>query len=96
MTIDDVVLPLVGKDSSFPQHEIGEKIRERLKADGIDEMDEMDLKGNYRKVTVDVTDLKLIDFGDTTTTITFQLPSGSFATMMLRELLRRDTGGWEL
>jgi len=28
-------------------------------------------------------------------TISFQLPSGSFATMMMRELLRRETGGWE-
>jgi len=160
--IGDIVLPLFGLDSMFPNNAAGIFMKKKLEEDGFriygsdgggggtEDGEEggkgkgvrdgegekegreggisIKRKGTYRKVIVVPTNVDFRDEfhektvndssesngnsnedgdGDRTScddivkqyideaTISFQLPSGSFATMMMRELLRRETGGWE-
>ena len=96
--LGQVVLPLPGFAVQYPQHEIGSLYAELLRNDGIEFEkqggDEKTAKGTYRHLIskADNMHLTLVDDKDspssaTTMSIQFDLPAGSYATMLLRELM---------
>ena len=91
--IHSVVLPLVGTTSLFPTNKIGDRIQDILRADGIDirRKGPDSRKGDYRYLICRAANLEHSvlpqDDDSCNIRVQFDLPKGSFATMMLRELM---------
>ena len=90
--IRNVVLPLPGTKVVFPTNKVGEYIANILKADGIDitRQNEDSRRGSYRHLVAPAFNLhhSVIEENDARHIwLQFDLPSGSFATMLLRELM---------
>lgn len=94
-----VVLPLPGSGVLYPDNEIGRLYRDILKKDGIEfrknAPPEATAKGSYRFLHADAHNLEweIVSHGDQETIIDavkfkFELDSGCYATVMLRELLK--------
>jgi tRNA pseudouridine13 synthase len=97
LRFEDVVLPLPGYDVQYPSHKVGEYYRDLLERDGVDfrkdAPPESTAKGDYRKL---VTRAYNFTFEPTARNndgqqldvkLKFDLPTGSYATMLLRELM---------
>ncbi len=103
ISIGQIVLPLPGYKIIYPTNIIGTLYLETLKRDGVefskDVMDDATAKGAYRKLVVSLNDFTWkplrshsCDEGKTKGIVTdakfsFSLPSGSYATVCLRELM---------
>eukprot|EP00956_Cyclotella_meneghiniana_P019051 scaffold32305_cov57-Cyclotella_meneghiniana.AAC.1 len=100
--ISQVVLPLPGYNVQYPTNEIGELYESILFEDGVqfvkEKVSEATAKGSYRKLiqsahelTWETIDGDPVDDSDDhvilNAKLTFELESGSYATMMLRELM---------
>ncbi|KDO30985.1 hypothetical protein SPRG_04173 [Saprolegnia parasitica CBS 223.65] len=87
--LNNVVLPLFGSHTTVPTHAVGDYYKQVLDEHGISEDQAKQLKGAYRRVFCVPKDLHWTqDTEDATVTVSFQLPPGSFATMLLREVLK--------
>jgi tRNA pseudouridine13 synthase len=100
--ISQIILPLPGYNIQYPTNEIGELYKAILSQDGIilskDKIPEATAKGSYRKLIQKATGLswemveseaeckESADVIVSNAKFTFELESGSYATMMLREL----------
>jgi TruD family tRNA pseudouridine synthase len=96
ISLHQVVLPLPGYNVQYPVNEIGKRYEQFLQHEKVKFEKEARLeataKGSYRHVTIPMTSLELAfpespenDFNSFQ--ISFDLPSGSYATMLLRELM---------
>lgn len=98
--ISQVVLPLPGYNVQYPENEIGDLYKTILTEDGIElsknKVPESTAKGSYRKLLQKADGLhwepvgKSEDSDDPVVSdvkFTFELESGAYATMMLRELM---------
>ncbi|MHA2393558.1 MAG: tRNA pseudouridine(13) synthase TruD [Promethearchaeota archaeon] len=98
-----IVLPLIGRDTTLDDFPIMKSIFRRVaEIEGIDEsifQRDFDInnefKGSIRAMTVRPTDLKMIELTDDELNtgrekmkIEFSLPKGSYATMLIRELIK--------
>lgn len=105
VNISQVVLPLPGYNVQYPANEIGDLYKTILTQDGIqlskEKTPESTAKGSYRKLLQKADKLSWEFVGDSGPVVsdakfTFELESGSYATMMLRELMvttmSRDSG----
>ena len=97
VTLGMIVLPLPGYDVEYPTNEIGNLYRSTLAADGVefkkDAVPEATARGAYRNLVAPANNLA-VSFVDTkedgtvgNALFTFELQSGSYATMLLRELM---------
>ncbi len=92
--ISQVVLPLPGYNVQYPENEIGNYYQDLMTADGIkfekNAVPEATAGGTYRKLIVHPKNLTVAtpdsSFCDNMK-LSFQLPKGSYATMLLRELM---------
>jgi len=88
-------VPLIGfgtdLDDFFEIKEVIEKIleKERLKLNDfiIKQIPELSLEGGLRKVFVEVKDFKVLEKGKKKIKVSFTLPKGSYATMVIKEIL---------
>ncbi|KAL7556788.1 hypothetical protein ACA910_005228 [Epithemia clementina (nom. ined.)] len=98
MDISSVVLPLPGTNTLFPENEVGDFLHATLKADGVDIRKQGlgSRHGAYRYLIAPAANLnyRVVDGKSVVdsslwrnVTFMFDLPTGSFATMMLRELM---------
>ncbi|KAH9145204.1 hypothetical protein AeRB84_010894 [Aphanomyces euteiches] len=90
--IFNVVLPLVGTKAQFPTHDMGIHYSEHLKEIGVDPSawtQDWSVKGAYRRFLCRPTELTW-QFDEATKVVStsFQLPPGSFATILLREIMK--------
>ena len=93
-SIFTVVLPMPGTDVRYPDNATGLLYKEILEKDGVkfdkDAPDDAKAKGSYRRLVVKASNLSHeVTPTDSTTNmkLSFDLPSGSYATMLLRELM---------
>ena len=96
--LNQVVLPLPGYGVQYPCNEIGDLLKKMLKDDGIDfkkdAVPEATARGAYRHLVAPAGSLA-VEFLETNgddgsvgnAKFTFDLPSGSYATMLLREVM---------
>ena len=102
VTLGMIVLPLPGYDVEYPSNEIGELYRTMLAADGVefkkDAVPEATARGAYRNLVAPANNLA-VSFLDTredgavgNARFSFELQSGSYATMLLRELMCTTMG----
>ena len=92
LSLDQVVLPLPGFKISYPENDIGQLYQTLLDLDGVkfekSAPQEATAKGSYRRLIVQP---GTIDFQmnaeEATVDLKFQLPKGSYATMLLREMM---------
>ncbi len=93
-----LVIPIPGykyRPLEGPQHDI---IRQILRQEGIDpqmfklkHLPEISLEGTYRQASIKPTIEKIeIDQTNKTITLTFKLPRGSYATTLLREIIKPE------
>lgn len=102
VTLGMVVLPLPGYDVKYPSNEIGELYRSMLAADGVeikkDGVPEATARGAYRNLVAPANNLAVsfLDTGEDGSVgnarFSFELQSGSYATMLLRELMCSTMG----
>jgi len=91
--IGQVVLPLPGQNIVYPENEVGALYKKLLSEDDVSfdssGPPESSAKGTYRRlvVTPSKLDVEMIE-GEEAARLRFQLPKGSYATMLLRELMR--------
>ena len=99
--MSQIVLPLPGYNVMYPTNIIGDQYRKTLKLDGVSftkhAVDEATAKGSYRKLVVIPDSFKWEQVLDSKSQheqnsisdakFSFSLPSGSYATMCLRELM---------
>ena len=93
--IRSVVLPLPGTNVVYPSNDIGQFYKKLLKEDGVDffKSKEQMRKGSYRHLIAPVSNLQYeFSSHEEILKLKFDLPSGSFATMMLRELMTTTVG----
>ncbi|KAI2513719.1 tRNA pseudouridine synthase D (TruD) [Fragilaria crotonensis] len=91
-----IVLPLPGYNVQYPTNQMGDQYREFLENEKVSFEKGVQLeataKGSYRRLVVSVNSLEL-DFVSSTSSagvsfqVSFDLPLGSYATMLLRELM---------
>eukprot|EP00536_Pseudo-nitzschia_multiseries_P012659 jgi/Psemu1/326921/estExt_fgenesh1_pg.C_4970009 len=105
--ISQVVLPLPGHSVRYPEHEIGKLYGELLETDGVQfdkkQAPEATAKGSYRKLVVYPRNLVATADGDgdgdstvcQSMKLSFDLPKGSYATMLLRELMMTTMDRYE-
>lgn len=97
-TLEQVVLPLPGYNMQYPDNEIGKRYMELLADENVkfekNAPLEATAKGSYRRLIVAMTSLeiRLLEEDESSSTadafqLSFDLPSGSYATMLLRELM---------
>ena len=97
VTLGMIVLPLPGYDVEYPTNQIGDLYRSMLATDGVefkkDAVPEATARGAYRNLVAPANNLE-VTFLDTrenesvgNARFTFELQSGSYATMLLRELM---------
>jgi tRNA pseudouridine13 synthase len=100
LRFEDVVLPLPGHGVLYPTHQIGDLYRSFLESEGVsfrkDSPPESTAKGGYRKLVARVYNFTVEprpaagangDDYQLDVTLKFDLPTGSYATMLLRELM---------
>jgi tRNA pseudouridine13 synthase len=97
LRFDDVVLPLAGYDVLYPTNEVGERYRALLERDAVsfrkDGPPESTAKGSYRKLVSRAYNVSFEALaasggdGNLDVKLQFDLPTGSYATMFLRELM---------
>ncbi|KAL3936465.1 MAG: hypothetical protein SGBAC_008217, partial [Bacillariaceae sp.] len=91
--LEQIVLPLPGYRVSYPQNEVGQKYEDILLGDNVkfekSAPPEATAKGAYRRLIVLPRNIHAEVESDQTTNIRlkFALPKGSYATMLLRELM---------
>ena len=98
--LSQIVLPLPGYNIIYPKNEIGNVYREILEKDKIDfhknkSVPEATAKGTYRHLIVYPNELKWESTEESDQSsgiieaakLSFSLPSGSYATMLMRELM---------
>mmetsp|Transcript_8104 Transcript_8104/g.16917 ORF Transcript_8104/g.16917 Transcript_8104/m.16917 type:complete len:288 (-) Transcript_8104:151-1014(-) len=96
--LSQVVLPLPGFGVQYPCNEIGDLLKKMLMDDGVefkkDAVPEATARGAYRHLVAPAGSLavELLDTNDDDGSVgnakfTFDLPSGSYATMLLREVM---------
>ncbi|GAB9465329.1 hypothetical protein Gpo141_00002739 [Globisporangium polare] len=88
-----VILPLVGTNARYPTNAIGSQYMELMEEHGTKAFltETGQVKGSYRALVALPKDLEWSFESDAQLLRTsFSLPSGSFATMCLREILRSD------
>ena len=93
-----VVIPLPGKNIVYPRNEVGEFMKQLLREDGFTDEDITKLKcsGSYRKILQDAygsihhAGRCVTEDGSFNCTVQLKLPSGSYATTFLRELLNNN------
>ncbi|KAL7551205.1 hypothetical protein ACHAWF_014403 [Thalassiosira exigua] len=91
--ISQVVLPLPGHNIQYPENEIGDLYQEVIARDGVNlsvkgNIPEATAKGSYRKLIQKVNGLKwAYDPKGNIVHLSFELKSGCYATMMLREMM---------
>ena len=93
--LDQVVLPLPGFNIIYPENEVGGRYAQELASDNIQftkgRVEESTAKGSYRSLIVEAENAALEEKPDGVTRavkLTFDLPTGAYATMLLRELMR--------
>jgi TruD family tRNA pseudouridine synthase len=94
-SIFDVVLPLPGYGVQLPTNEVGAMYEQMLKREGVSfaregVVPESTAKGSYRHVFQKATNLsctRLDTEPELNVKLCFDLPAGSYATMLLRELM---------
>jgi len=93
--IADVVLPLPGYAVQYPENAIGSLYRDFMKKENVcfdrNAPSEATSKGSYRSLVAFAQNLE-VSFGEASDTVSaftlkFDLPSGSYATMLMRELM---------
>ena len=94
VAISQVVLPLPGYNIQYPTNEAGQIYRDILKSDCVEfkkkSVPEATASGSYRKLIVRPEHLTADTESDSiceSMKLTFRLPKGSYATMLLRELM---------
>lgn len=96
-TLDQVVLPLPGFNIVYPENEVGERYQAELANDGIKltkgAIEESTAKGSYRSLIVTAENVELNLEKENSSVacnarLKFDLPTGAYATMLLRELMR--------
>ena len=98
VSLNQVVLPLPGFGVRYPENEIGDAYRRLLDEDNISfekkGPDEGTAKGAYRHLVTKAEEMELTFQDDknealcaSSITVSFDLPAGSYATMLLREFL---------
>lgn len=91
--ISQVVLPLPGYNVQYPDNEIGKYFEQLLAKDRVtfekNAVPEATASGSYRKLIVHPTNLTVetSESSCDSMKLSFQLPKGSYATMLLRELM---------
>jgi TruD family tRNA pseudouridine synthase len=93
LSLDQIVLPLPGYRVRYPENDIGELYKTILDQDGVkfekSAPPEATAKGAYRRLIVHpgAIDAEVENGDGVNVRLTFQLPKGSYATMLLRELM---------
>lgn len=92
LSLDQVVLPLPGYRVQYPENDIGDMYNTLLVADKVkfekSAPVEATAKGSYRRLIVRPGAVGFeMDADQATVDLRFQLPKGSYATMLLRELM---------
>ena len=92
LSLDQVVLPLPGYRVQYPENDIGDMYNTLLVADEVkfekSAPVEATAKGSYRRLIVRPGAVGFeMDADQATVDLRFQLPKGSYATMLLRELM---------
>jgi tRNA pseudouridine13 synthase len=95
IAISQVVLPLPGYNVQYPTNEIGQFYRDLLETDNVkfekNAVPEATANGSYRKLIVHPGNLSAVTGSSDSTcgrmNLSFQLPKGCYATMLLRELM---------
>lgn len=93
ISLDQIVLPLPGYRVRYPENDIGDLYQSILSHDGVkfekSAPPEATAKGAYRRFIVHPgnIDAKIESAEGVDVKLRFQLPKGSYATMMLRELM---------
>ena len=90
-----MVLPLPGHGIEFPSNEVGRLykellLREQVTFEKVGAPPESMPKGGYRRMLCRATNLSCSrweDVGGVSAKLSFDLPAGSYATMLLRELM---------
>eukprot|EP00934_Nitzschia_sp_Nitz4_P000955 Nitzschia sp. Nitz4//scaffold13_size275219//24678//30498//NITZ4_000840-RA/size275219-processed-gene-0.125-mRNA-1//-1//CDS//3329535912//955//frame0 len=86
-----IVLPLPGHSIQYPDNEIRQVYEDLMKQDGVafdkNAPEESTAKGGYRRLIVLPKDVKHDRLSEDAVRFSFQLPKGSYATMLLRELM---------
>lgn len=99
-----VSIPLIGYDSTLPENkprEMVEKIlqEEELKPSmfKLQSIPEISSRGMFRLIILQISNLKILDISDDEysddaikLTVSFSLPKGSYATVVLREFMKTD------
>ncbi len=96
-----LVLDVVGYNTQIPEGEPGEILRSVLEAEGVKpedfrirHMPELSSRGTYRPALAKVVDFSVIDvseddiIGGLKITLSFKLPRGNYATVLLREVMK--------
>lgn len=91
ISLSQVVLPLPGHNVRYPENDIGDLYRELLHKDSVlfdkTAPAESSAKGTYRHLVVQPMELKSEMISIDAVKLSFQLPKGCYATMLLRELM---------
>eukprot|EP00477_Mikrocytos_mackini_P001173 GAHX01001256.1.p1 GENE.GAHX01001256.1~~GAHX01001256.1.p1 ORF type:complete len:679 (+),score=174.53 GAHX01001256.1:40-2037(+) len=93
--ITDVVLPLISRQSMFPENKVKDVVMEAMKKDEITlnnfakTKKLSNISGSYRKL-VEKADLIDIKRDGTNLELEFNLKSSTYATMFIREIMRND------
>nr|MDO8081534.1 tRNA pseudouridine(13) synthase TruD [Candidatus Freyarchaeota archaeon] len=99
-----VSIPLIGYDSTLPTNRPGECVEKILREEELNpsmfrlqSIPEMSSRGMFRLILLKVYDLKVLDIGNDEysenaikLTVSFSLPKGSYATIVLREFMKTD------
>jgi tRNA pseudouridine13 synthase len=99
-----VSIPLIGYDSTLPTNKPGELVEKILREEELNpsmfrlqSIPEMSSRGMVRLILLNVNDLKVLNIGEDEysenaikLTISFSLPKGSYATIVLREFMKTD------
>jgi tRNA pseudouridine13 synthase len=91
VSISQVVLPLPGFNVRYPENDIGDLYTELLRNDAVafekSALSESSAKGGYRRLVVHPMALTSEMISSDVVQLSFQLPKGGYATMLLRELM---------
>ena len=99
-----VSIPLIGYDSTLPEDRPGDLVKKVLRDEEIDpgmfrlrSIPEISSRGTPRPILLRISDLEILEIGRdeysenaTKLTVSFSLPKGSYATVVLREFMKAD------
>lgn len=94
-SFENVVLPMVGFDVQYPDNSVGQLYFDLLKSENVafhkSSPEESKAKGSHRRLIAKVCNLSYEPFtgkdNEMDVKMFFDLPKGSYATMLLREML---------